>query len=249
VIRTLLADDEPLARERLRSLLQSAPDIELVAECVDGADAVAGIEKHAPDLLLLDIQMPELDGFEVLQAIATPPPAIIFVTAYDAFALRAFEVAAVDYVLKPIEPVRFERSLERARAKLGGARPGVDDAVAALLAHVERERRGPERFVVRMGSRVSFVRADDVEWIEATGNYARLCAHGKTYLVRETMKSVEARLDPARFIRIHRSVIVHVDRIASMEPHLHGEWEVKMRDGTRFTSSRTHSDRLRALMR
>ncbi len=249
MIRTLLADDEPLARERLRSLLHAAPDIDLIAECVDGADAVAGIEKHAPDLLLLDIQMPELDGFEVLQALATPPPVIIFVTAYDAFALRAFEVAAVDYVLKPIDPARFEQAIARARARLGGARPPVDDAVAALLAHVERERRGPERFVVRMGSRVSFVLAADVEWIEATGNYARLFANGKTCLVRETMKSVETRLDPARFVRIHLSVIINVDRIASMEPHLHGEWEVRMRDGTRFTSSRTHSDRLRALMR
>jgi two-component system LytT family response regulator len=248
-IRTLLADDEPLARERLRTLIAAESDLELVAECRDGADAVEAIERLEPDLLFLDIQMPELDGFDVLQALSTSVPATVFVTAYDAYALRAFEVAAVDYLLKPIDEARFTAAVERTRVKLraGGKEP--DAGVAALIERLRVDVRDPQRFVVRSGSRVSLVRAEDVEWIEATGNYARIFAAGRAHLVRETMKSIETRLDPARFVRIHRSVIVQVDHIAVMEPYFHGEWVVKMRDGTTFTSSRTHSDRLRALMR
>jgi two-component system LytT family response regulator len=249
MMRAVLVDDEPLARERLRTLLEGESDISLVGECGDGASAVDTIEREAPDLLFLDIQMPELDGFEVIQAIATPPPAVIFVTAYDTFALRAFEVAAVDYLLKPIDPERFHVALERARARFAGLRATESDAVKLLIDHIHREQRGPQRFVVRMGSKVSFVRADDVEWIEADGNYAKLFARGRVHLVRETMNSIEGRLDATKFVRVHRSVIVQVDAIASMEPHLHGEWEIRMRDGSRFTSSRTHSDRVRELMR
>jgi two-component system LytT family response regulator len=249
VIRALLADDEPLARERLRSLIAAESDIELVAECVDGGDALAGIELHDPELLFLDIQMPELDGFEVLQALVSPPPAIVFVTAYDAYALRAFEVAAVDYLLKPIDEARFRDAVTRARAKLRAGEQTTDRAITQLLDRLRQDPRDPQRFVVRAGQRISLVRAEDVEWIEATGNYARLFAGGRTHLVRETMTSIEKRLDPARYVRIHRSVIVQVDCITVMEPYFHGEWVVKMRDGTRFTSSRTHSDRLRALMR
>lgn len=249
MIRAVLVDDEPLARERLRTLLNGEADIALVAECGDGASAVEVVEREAPELLFLDIQMPELDGFEVIQAIASPPPAIIFVTAYDTFALRAFEVAAVDYLLKPIDPERFRVALGRARAKVTGLRGSESETVKLLIDHIHREQRGPQRFVVRMGSKVSFVRADDVEWIEADGNYAKLFARGRVHLVRETMNSIEGRLDAAKFVRVHRSVIVQVDAIANMEPHLHGEWEIRMRDGTNFTSSRTHSERVRELIR
>ena len=249
MIRAIIVDDEPLARERVRMLLATEPDIEVVAECGDGAAAVERIEALEPDLLFLDIQMPEMDGFEVLQALATIPAGVVFVTAYDAYALRAFDVAAADYILKPIDEERFRLALGRARAKAVSQNPVPDEALNSVLDWVRASPRMPQRFVVRTGSRVSFVRAEDVAWVEATGNYARLCAGGRTHLVRETMKSIETRLDPERFVRIHRSVIIQVDAIENMTPHTHGEWIVRMRDGTRFTSSRTHSDRLRALMR
>jgi two-component system LytT family response regulator len=249
MIRAVLADDEPLARERLRTLIAGEPDIQLVAECGDGIAAIEGVDQHKPDLLFLDIQMPEVDGFEVLGALTTQPRAIIFVTAYDAFAVRAFDVAAVDYLLKPIDEARFRTAVERARSRVASNDAGASRAVEALVERLRREPQRAQRFVVRTGARVSLVRAEDVEWVEATGNYAKLFAAGKSHLVRETMKSIEARLDPAKFVRIHRSIIVQVDCIAMMEPYFHGEWVVRMRDGTRFTSSRTRSAQLRGLMR
>ncbi len=247
MIRALIVDDEPLARERLRMLLGAQRDVEIIGECGDGAAAVTAIEREQPDLLLLDIRMPEIDGFEVLEAVETHPPAIIFVTAYDQHALRAFEAAAVDYLLKPIDEDRFTEALDRARVKLRGVTRAEDASAGVLL---EQRRAGRiERFVVRNGDRVSFVRVEDVEWIEAAANYVRLFAGGRTHLVRSTLRSVESQLDPGLFVRIHRSVLIHIDRIASMQPYFHGEWTVTMRDGTRFTSSRSHSERLRKLLR
>ena len=248
-IRALVVDDEPLARERVRSLIAAERDVTLVAEYGDGASAVLGIERHVPDLLFLDVQMPEMDGFEVLLSLGVPPRAIVFVTAHDAYALRAFDVAAVDYLLKPISEARFRAAVARVRARLATGTVVGAEALAGLLARVQGDRPSPLRFVVRTGSRVSLVPAGDVEWIEATGNYARIHAAGQTHLVRGTMKSIEARLDPARFVRIHRSVIVRVDRIAVMRPHHHGEWVVRLQSGKTFTSSRTRSARLRSLMR
>jgi two-component system LytT family response regulator len=248
MIRTMIVDDEPLARERLRTLAAAEPGLDVVAECGDGLSALRAIEQSRPDLLFLDIQMPEMDGFEVLQSLETPPPATVFVTAYDEYALRAFEVAAVDYLLKPINPDRFGAAVARARDRV--ATPGrADDTLALLVEHLRAERHFRSRFVVRHNDQVSFVRTADVEWIEATGNYAKLFAGGRVHIVRETMKSIEAQLDPARFIRVHRSVIVQIDCIVSMQPHFHGEWVIAMRNGTRFTSSRSYGDRLRTLIR
>jgi len=247
-MRAIIVDDEPLARERIRTLAAADGDVDVVAECGDGMSALRAIEQHRPDLLFLDIQMPEMDGFEVLQALDHAPPAVLFITAYDQYAVRAFDVAAVDYVLKPIDPDRFRAAVARAREKLA-APAAPKPALTALLEHVRAEPRFQERFVVRTSDQLSFVRTADVEWIEATGNYVRLFAGGRTHIVRDTMKAVEARLDPARFVRIHRSVIIQVDCIASMQPYFHGEWIITMRDGARFTSSRSYGDRIRTLLK
>ena len=248
-LRTILVDDEPLARERVRTLLAGAGDVEIVGECGDGRSAVALVEQEQPDLLFLDIQMPEMDGFDVLRALDEAPPAVVFVTAYDEYALRAFEFAAVDYLLKPIDPERFAEALARARTRVQAEPAGDNAVVARLLAHLRDGTPGRERFVVRNGDEVSFVRAADIEWAEATGNYVKLFDGKRAHVVRETMRSVEASLDPAKFIRIHRSVLIQIDCIASMQPHFHGQWVVLMRDGSKFISSRTYSERLRQLMK
>jgi two-component system LytT family response regulator len=226
-VRVLIVDDEPLARERLRTLLGARPDVTVVGECGDGRDAVAKIESLRPDLVLLDVQMPEMGGFEVVDAVSPAHlPAIIFVTAYDEHAIRAFDVDAVDYVLKPVQPDRFGKAMDRAAAQAGGP-----------------------RFVVRQGARLSFVRADDVDWIESASNYARLHAGGRAHLVRETMKALEERLDPARFVRVHRSAIVNLDRVASVAAATHGELVITMRDGATVPASRTYAERLRSFLR
>ena len=269
-IRAVIADDEPLARERLRVLLAEHGGVDLVAECATGLEAVAAVERESPELLFLDVQMPELDGFGALEILgdARPKkrlPHVIFVTAFDDYALRAFAVNAVDYLLKPFDRARFETAIARALARLngGGAHAESDPhaELRGLLAQLRAEREAfkeeardrsratPARFVVRSGGKLHLVRADEVDWIDADGNYVRLHVAGKTHLVRDRMKAVEDRLDPARFMRVHRSAIVNIDRIATLEPYFHGEYIVTMRDGAKITSSRTHSARLRTLLR
>jgi len=269
-VRAIIADDEPLARERLRVLLTEHGGIEVVAECATGEEAVTAVERDTPDLLFLDVQMPELDGFGALEILGETleerrMPHVVFVTAFDDYALRAFDVNAVDYLLKPFDRARFETAVTRALARLDEARHVPVDAephseLRALLAQLRAERESlrdaardpsrttPARFVVRTGGKLHFVRADDVDWIDAEGNYVRLHVSGKSHLVRDKMKAIEQRLDPAKFLRVHRSAIVNVDRIATMEPYFHGEYVVTMRDGARVTSSRTHSARLRKLL-
>jgi len=269
-VRAIIADDEPLARERLRVLLAERGGVELVAECATGEEAVTAVARELPDLLFLDVQMPELDGFGALEILGETleprrMPRVVFVTAFDDYALRAFEVNAVDYLLKPFDRVRFEKAVSRALDRLNDDRHTAGDTnphgeLTAFLAQLRAERdsmretgrgashTGPARFVVRTGGKLHFVRADDVDWIDADGNYVRLHVGGKSHLVRDKMKAIEERLDPARFIRVHRSAILNVDRIATLEPYFHGEYVVTMRDGARVTSSRTHSARLRKLL-
>lgn len=266
-LRAALVDDEPLGRERVRTLLADEGDVELVGEYATGEEAVAGVAAALPEVLFLDVQMPGIDGFdalELLQQVVTAEdmPAIVFVTAHDQYALRAFDVSAVDYLLKPFDRARFQAALARARARARARRTsGPDGAewVTGLLEQVRlvREKqseadaqrvRAEARFVVRSGSKISFVRATDVDWIEGDGNYARLHTRGRSHLVRETLKSVESRLDQHRFVRVHRSAIVNVDCIGVVEPRGHGEYAITMKDGARLTSSRTHSGKLRAML-
>lgn len=236
MLRVALVDDEPLGRERIRALLADEKDVSLVGEYSTGEEALTGVLESAPQLLFLDVQMPGMDGFGLLQLLETKlapdqRPFIVVVTAYDAYALRAFDVSAVDYLLKPFDRARFRAAMARARVRVS-------------------ERPRPEvRFVVRSASRMQLVRAADVEWIAGDGNYARLHTAGRRHLVRETLKSVEARLDPLKFVRVHRSAIVNVDCVATFEPHVHGQYVLTMKDGSRITSSRTHSGKLRALLK
>jgi two-component system LytT family response regulator len=244
----VIVDDEPLPRERIVTLLTGHPEVEVVAECGDGAEAVRVIAEANPELVFLDIQMPELDGFEVLEALDGELPAVIFVTAFDEYAVRAFEVSAIDYLLKPIDPARFEQALSRALERMtvtGGSGGPLQEFLARWRAH----RGYSARFVVRAGGKLSFVRPQDIDWVDAAGNYVRLHTEGRTHLIRETMKSIEARLDPEVFVRVHRSAIVNIDRVVSLEPYFHGEYVVQMRDGSKLTSSRSHSGRLRALLK
>lgn len=249
-LRVLVVDDEPLARERIRELLRACDGIEVVGECADGESAVAAIEAHSPDLVFLDIQMPALNGFDVLEALgAGRLPGIIFITAFDEYAVRAFETGALDYLLKPVTAERFQAALERASARL--VRRGADDdaTLRALLDRLRADRGHATRFVARDGARITFVNVADVDWIDASGNYARLHAGSRTHLLRETLKSLESRLDPAEFVRVHRSAIVRLERIVSLEPYFHGEYIVTLQDGTKLTASRSYSARLRALLR
>jgi two-component system LytT family response regulator len=244
LVRAVIVDDEPLARERIRNMLATRPEYTVVAECGDGEEAIAVIVAERPDLVFLDVQMPELDGFAVLEALTDAPiPAIIFVTAHEEHAIRAFEVSAVDYLLKPFDRERFAKALARATTHLGRRRETTEwePELRTLLERLRAERGYATRFVVRNEGKLTFVRANDVDWIEGAGNYVRLHVAGRALLLRETMKSVESRLDPA--------AIVNIDRVASLEPYFHGEYVVTMRDGSKLTSSRSQSARLRALLR
>ncbi len=249
-IRTLIVDDEPLARQRVRNLLESEPDIEIVGERANGEEAVKAVLDDKPDLLFLDVQMPLLDGFGVLEAIAPePPPAVIFITAHDRHALKAFEFHALDYLLKPFDRPRFQKALDRARTQLR-RHSGVDvsQRLLALLADVRETRPPVERLVVKSGGKVSFVRTDEIDWIEAAGNYLRLHVGSDMHLLRETMSSLEARLDPRSFVRIHRSTIVNIERIRELQPSFHGDYVVSLHDGTELTLSRGCRDKLQSAL-
>jgi two-component system LytT family response regulator len=245
-IRTLLVDDEPLARQRLRALLARDDDIDLFGECGDGGQAVAAVQNLHPDLLFLDVQMPVLDGFGVLESLAGMTlPVVVFVTAHDRFALKAFEVHALDYLLKPFDKDRFGITLQRAKAQVAlGRTAALENNLRALLQTVHDKRVGPDRLVVKSGGRISFIRVEDIDWIEAAGNYVKLHVGKEDHLLRESLGSLEARLDPSRFVRIHRSTIVRLERIRELQPAFHGDYHVLLHDGTELTMSRSCREKL-----
>lgn len=245
-IRTLVVDDEPLARERLLTFLRQEDDVDVVGQCGDGPHAVASIEEYAPDLVFLDVQMPGCDGFSVIEAIGpSKMPLVIFVTAYNDYALRAFEVHALDYLLKPFGRDRFQETLKRARGSLERMRAGdLGRRLLALVNDIKPEPPRLERLVVKAGGRVFFLRTDEIDWIEAAGNYVRLHLGEEAHLFRETMNRMESRLDTRRFVRIHRSRIVNTERIKELQPWFNGEHVVILRNGTRLTLSRNYKDKL-----
>ena len=247
--RVIIADDEMLARKRLRMMLETKPEYAIVAECGDGPETVEAIVQHEPDLLFLDIKMPALDGFDVLEAVdaARIPPAIVFVTAFDTYAVKAFDVSATDYLLKPFNAGRLDQALARVAERL--TPPGLEPHLRTFLETLKSERAFPDRFLVRASNHLYFVRETDIEWVDAADNYVRLHAGGRAHFVRDTMKAFIAKLHPDRFIRVHRSVIVNIDHVQKLEPHGHGEYVLTMRDGSRVTSSRAHSERLHALLK
>lgn len=229
MIRALIVDDEPLARARLRRLLSEQPEVEVVGECVDGKGAIAALASMTVDLVLLDIEMPEADGFDVSGVLTSGHPAVVFVTAHEEYARRAFDADAVDYLLKPVDADRIAASLARVRRRIAGPKQ----------AHI----------AARVGKRIRLVDADEIEWIEAQGNYAALHVGGSVELIRETMGSLERRLDPARFTRIHRGIIVRIDRIRDLTPHPTGEYTVRLHGGASLSSGRTYRARLTGLVR
>jgi len=245
-LTALIVDDEPLARERLMGLLSAEPDIEVLGECRDGEEAVSVIHDRHPDLVLLDVEMPRMNGFQVIDTIgADDMPMVIFVTAYDQHAIRAFEVRALDYLLKPFDRTRFTDALQRARTQIETQTTGdLGRRLIALMKDLKREPPKTDRLVVKSGGRLFFLRADEVDWIEAAGNYVRLHVGPQAHLLRETMNGIEARLDPERFFRIHRCRIVNVERIQEMQPWLNGEYSVVLRSGVRLTLSRGYRERL-----
>jgi two-component system LytT family response regulator len=240
-IRTLIVDDEPLARQRLRKLLEADADIAIAGECADGREALAALRELRPDLVFLDVQMPGMDGFGVLQGLGgAVTPVVIFVTAHDRYALKAFEVHALDYLLKPFDKARFAAALGRAKAQIGqGSAAALNERLHALLQTVEQRRGGPERLMVKSAGRIFFVRIADVDWIEAAGNYVRLHVGEEDHLLRESLTALEKMLDPARFVRIHRSTIVNLERIRELQPAFHGDYVIILSSGAELPLARS----------
>lgn len=248
MIRTLIVDDEPLARRGLALRLAAYPDFSVVAECENGHEAISAIQQLKPDLVFLDIQMPGIDGFGVLANIdSSKLPAIVFLTAYDEYALAAFEVQALDYLLKPIDKDRLASAIGRVRELLTLRQIASLQRQVAGLLQLREERNGPiKRFAVRERGRVFFVSAEDVDWIEAIGDYAGLHVGDRTHLLRESLTSLEARLNPEQFARIHRSSIVRLDRVAEVRSRKNRDLSIVLKNGQRLSVSRTYSDRLRS---
>jgi two-component system LytT family response regulator len=246
-IRTLVVDDEPIARARMVALLRSESDVEVVGECSNGRQAQSVIESTSPDLVFLDIQMPELDGLNLARSVQSRgTPAVVFVTAYDEYALRAFEVHALDYLLKPFSAERFRSALGHAREHLSSRRPVVGIPPRASEPYREERvvRRG--RLMVKAGGRIQFIRIAEIDWCEASGNYVRVHVGPQEHLIRETMAHLESQLDSQQFVRIHRSAIVNVDRIQEMHSSFNGEYVVVLRTGIRLTLSRGYRDAIQS---
>jgi two-component system, LytTR family, response regulator len=245
-IRTLIVDDEPLGRERIRTLLADDPEIDVIEECSDGRRAIAAVERTGPDLVFLDVQMPEVDGFAVLDAIAGDRmPMIIFVTAYDRYAVQAFEVHALDYLLKSFDRERFQAALQRAKEEIRRSKEGfLNERLAGLLEDLQAKQKRLTRLVVKSAGRIVFLRVEEIDWVEAADNYVRIHAGRESHLIRETLQSLESRLNPEKFLRIHRSTLVNLDRIRELQPIFHGDYLVKLNDGTELTLSRSYREKL-----
>jgi len=251
-IRTLIVDDEPAAREGMRHLLAADPEIVLAGECSNGREAVAAIRDASPDLAFLDVQMPELDGFGVLREVGVErAPAVVFVTAFDQYALRAFDVHAIDYLLKPFTDDRFRQSLNRAKQLVRQGRLG--DLTRKLAALLDNDESAPapapsylDRLVVKSGGKVTLLPVGEIEWIDAEGDYVRIHVGKTWHLLRETMKNLEDQLDAARFVRIHRSTIVNLEKVKELQPFFRGEYVVVLHNGTTLKLSRGYRDNLEA---
>lgn len=249
-IHTIIADDEPLARGKLRMLLDSEPGIRIIAECENGNEAISALKAYKPDLLLLDIQMPDADGFQVLETLAPEDmPMIIFTTAYDQYAIRAFEEHALDYLLKPFDQERLHAAIERARLEILNRHDReLTSRILDMLSSIKASQQTERRFVIKSGGRVVFLDVDDIDWVEAAANYVKLNAGGRSYLLRDTISRISERLDPSQFVRIHRSILVNVRKIKELQPCNSGEYMVILRNGKELSCSRGYRAGLHELI-
>src|SRR5436853_939395 len=249
-IRALIVDDEERARERVRDMLHGDPEIEVIGECSNGKEALEAVKKKSPDLIFLDIQMPGKNGLDVVDLL--PPdrmPAVIFITAYDQYAVRAFEVHALDYLLKPFDQARFQKSLQRAKDQILSGKTGeIGQRIMSALEQIRTRPEYLERLVVKTNGRVFFVKTSEIDWLEAEGNYVRLHSGKESYLLRETITALESQLDPKVFMRVHRSAIVNINQIQELQPWFHGEYRVMLNGGIQLTLTRSYKDRLHDLL-
>ena len=252
MIRTLIVDDEPLARRKIREFLKGDGEIQVVGECGNGEQAVEAVRSISPDLLFLDVQMPGMDGFEVLNALrGEQMPFVIFVTAYCQYAVKAFEVRALDYLLKPFHRERFAHATERAKAQMRASATGVmgEDLslkIRELIEELRPQLRYLDRVIIRTAGTVMFLKTEEIDWISAEENYVRLHCGKASYMLREKISAMEAQLDPKVFRRIHRSTIVNIDRVQKLHPFSHGDFQVVLLDGTELMMSRGYRERLGA---
>jgi two-component system LytT family response regulator len=251
-IRTIIVDDESPARARIRQLLKLEPDFAVIAECANGAQAVEVIQREKPDLVFLDVQMPRLSGLEVCEVVAAgtrPLPMVIFVTAYDAYALKAFEVHAVDYLLKPFDQERFAQTITHVRRQFAQSRQvDVQSRLAAVLEDLAPPTKKTGRLVFKENGRIIFVRPENVDWIEADGNYIKLHSAEGSHHVRDTLANIESQLPAEKFLRISRSTIVNLDRVKELQPMFYGDYSVILLDGSRLSMSRSYRDRIEAIV-
>ena len=250
-IRALIVDDEPLAREWVRTAVAEDPELEVLGECGDGFEAAEAIRRLKPDLVFLDVQMPGLDGFGVLEAL-TPEeiPAVVFVTAFDQYAVRAFEAQAVDYLMKPFSKERVEEAVRRVRELVKGrSLEDFRESIARLVEKIRRDRSFPEWVLLKAEGKNVFVKVRDIDWIESSRNNVRIHVGPTIYLLHETTSAIASRLDPKKFLRIHRSAIVNIERIKELHPWFNGDYAVVLRDGTQLTLSSSYRDRLKEFRR
>jgi len=250
-IRALIADDEPLAREWVRSAVAEDPDLDVIGEAGDGFEAAEAIRRLKPDLVFLDVQMPGLDGFGVIEALSPEEiPAVVFVTAFDQYAVRAFETQAVDYLMKPFSRERVEEAVRRVRELVKGkSLEDFRESIAKIVEKIRRDRSYPEWVLLKAEGKNVFVKVRDIDWIESSRNNVRIHVGSTLYLLHETTSAIASRLDPKRFLRIHRSAIVNIERIRELHPWFNGDYAVILRDGTQLTLSASYRDRLREFRR
>jgi two-component system LytT family response regulator len=250
-IRALIVDDEPLAREWVRSAVAEDPELEVLGECGDGFEAAETIRRLKPDLVFLDVQMPGLDGFGVLEALSPEEiPAVVFVTAFDQYAVRAFEAQAVDYLMKPFSKERVEEAVRRVRELVKGkSLEDFRESVAKIVEKIRRDRSFPEWVLLKADGKNVFVKVKDIDWIESSRNNVRIHVGQTIYLLHETTSAIASRLDPKKFLRIHRSAIVNIERIKELHPWFNGDYAVVLRDGTQLTLSSSYRDRLKEFRR
>jgi two-component system LytT family response regulator len=250
-ITVLIVDDEPLARKFIRRMLEIDHTVEIVGECGNGKEAVAVILEKKPDLVFLDVQMPEMDGFTVIETLGVENiPNVVFVTAYEQYAIRAFEIHALDYLLKPFDQPRFDKAMRHVREKFSNRQQTQSEQkqIAALLENVRQKPQFLDRLVIKTGGRIIFLKTEEIDWIQADDKYAHLHTGNKSHLVRQTLGAMETQLDPQKFIRIHRSAIVNVGRIKELQPMFTGEHTIIMENGTKLTLSRSYKNKLFELL-